>query len=64
MELIESLQGRVVKENVEELSEETDGSHEKLDEIADNVEICEVNCALNRIDPQFCLFSQNFIFEI
>jgi uncharacterized Fe-S radical SAM superfamily protein PflX len=56
MELIESLQGRVVEENVEELSEETDGSHEKLDEIADNVEICEVNCVLNRIDPQFACF--------
>jgi uncharacterized Fe-S radical SAM superfamily protein PflX len=56
MELIESLQGRVVEENVEELSEETDGSHEKLDEIADNVEICEVNCVLNRIDPQFVCF--------
>lgn len=41
MELIESLQGRVVEENVEELSEETDGSHEKLEEIADNVEICD-----------------------
>ncbi|XP_062175389.1 uncharacterized protein LOC133880456 [Alnus glutinosa] len=41
MELIESLQGRVIEENVEEPSEETDGSHDKLDEIADNVEICE-----------------------
>jgi len=62
MELIESLQGRVVEENVEELSEETDGSHEKLDEIADNVEICEVNCALNRIDPQFLpVFSKLYI---
>jgi len=56
MELIESLQGRVVEENVEELREETDGSHEKLDGIADNVEICEVNFALNRIDPQFACF--------
>jgi uncharacterized Fe-S radical SAM superfamily protein PflX len=56
MELIESLQGRVVEENVKEMSEETDGSHEKLDEIADNVEICKVNCALNRIDSQFACF--------
>lgn len=47
MELIESLQGRIVEEeNAEELSEETDGSHEKLDEIADNIEICNVNCGI------------------
>jgi hypothetical protein len=47
MELIESLQERIVEEeNVEELSEETDGSHEKLDEIADNIEICDVHCEI------------------